>query len=160
MKLSINNNISNLICAMESNKNKSSSRTTTRSRKTKQTTSEPSTSSKENGDVQKYDEEETDYVRNKITSDSQNKVCFLVHFTFILLKYNLGYLLVMWTGDPTHILLPNEKFHASIRATGPLIQCTPFDIFLSLPQHFFTCFGPKTPSIYGIYGHIYLFIYL
>ncbi|KAI5737145.1 hypothetical protein M8J76_010480 [Diaphorina citri] len=57
---------------MESNKNKITTRTTTRNRKSKLTLSEPSTSSRQNGDVQNFVEDE-DNVRPLLSAGSGDK---------------------------------------------------------------------------------------
>jgi hypothetical protein len=59
---------------MESNKNKTTTRTTTRNRKSKLTLSEPSTSSRQNGDVQNFVEDEEDNVRPLLSAGSGDKV--------------------------------------------------------------------------------------
>ncbi|KAI5704550.1 hypothetical protein M8J75_006542 [Diaphorina citri] len=58
---------------MESNKNKTTTRTTTRNRKSKLTLSEPSTSSRQNGDVQNFVEDEEDNVRPLLSAGSGDK---------------------------------------------------------------------------------------
>lgn len=74
-KIWINTRTNHQSWAMESNKNKTTTRTTTRNRKSKLTLSEPSTSSRQNGDVQNFvEDEEEDNVRPLLSAGSGDKV--------------------------------------------------------------------------------------